>query len=178
GAAGPAVPGGAVVPDEILISVTSDPPGAEVTVDAFPLPGVTPIAGVPVSSRDERTVRVTRDGFEPFEAAFDMTRDRDIAVVLEPLGTDVAGATAATPGSGIVLEVNEATWLEAYQSPNRNDGDRLVYTTAQPGERFEFQRPLYLHFGNAPGVDLFVDGEPVSTIGDGGAVTGQSFPAD
>ncbi len=176
GAAPAPIVGGDVVADEIVLSVTTDPPGAEVTVDAFPLPGVTPIAGVPVSARDERTVRIARDGYEPFEAAFDMTDDRDIVVTLEPLA-DAAATEPAAPGAGVVVEVNEATWLEAYQSPNRNEGERLVYTTAQPGERFEFQRPVYLHFGNAPGVDLFVDGEALTTVGDGGAVTGQSFPA-
>ncbi len=179
GLAAPLLPGGEALPDEILLSVESDPPGAEVSVDAFPLPGTTPIRDVPVTSRPERTVRITRDGYLPFEDTFDMTRDRSLSVALEPEpGED--GAAAATPDAseqGVVVEVREATWLEAYQSTARGEGERLIYTTAQPGERFVFARPVYLHLGNAGGVDVTVDGEPIGPLGSGGAVTGQAFPA-
>lgn len=176
GLAAPALPGGDALPEEILLSVDSDPPGAEVSVDAFPLPGTTPIEGVPVSAREERTVRVTREGYLPFEDTFDMSRDRVLSIALEPLPT-AEGATAPAPSAGVVVEVREATWLEAYQSTARGEGERLVYTTAQPGERFVFSRPLYLHLGNAGGVEVTVDGEPIGPLGSGGAVTGRAFPA-
>jgi hypothetical protein len=178
GLAAPLLPGGQALPDEILLSVESEPPGAEVTVDAFPLPGTTPIRDVPVTARPERTVRVTREGYRPYEASVDMTEDRVLAVTLEPeprADPDTAGAEA--PRDGVVVEVRETTWLEAYQSTARGEGERLVYTTAQPGERFVFARPVYLHLGNAGGVRVTVDGEPIGPLGSGGAVTGQAFPA-
>lgn len=176
GLAAPALPGGDALPDEILLSIDSDPPGAEVSVDAFPLPGTTPIQGVPVTAREERTVRVTREGYLPFEGSFDMTRDRSLQIALEPV-PGPEGAAAPAPEEGVVVEVREATWLEAYQSTARGEGERLVYTTAQPGERFVFSRPLYLHLGNAGGVEVSVDGEPIGALGSGGAVTGRAFPA-
>jgi transcriptional regulator with XRE-family HTH domain len=178
GLAAPLLPGGQALPDEILLSVESEPPGAEVTVDAFPLPGTTPIREVPVTARPERTVRVTREGYLPYEASVDMSQDRTLTVTLEPepgAAADAAGAQA--PGEGVVVEVRETTWLEAYQSTARGEGERLVYTTAQPGERFVFSRPVYLHLGNAGGVQVTVDGEPIGPLGSGGAVTGQAFPA-
>lgn len=176
GLAAPVLPGGDALPDEIRLSIESDPAGAEVSVDAFPLPGTTPIQGVPITAREERTVRVTREGYLPFEGTFDMTRDRSLQVALEPVpGSEGASAPAAE--AGVVIEVREATWLEAYQSTSRGEGERLVYTTAQPGERFVFSRPLYLHLGNAGGVEVSVDGEPIGALGSGGAVTGRAFPA-
>ena len=176
GLAAPVLPGGDALPAEILLSIVSDPPGAEVSVDAFPLPGTTPIEGVPVTAREERTVRVTREGYLPFEGTFDMTRDRSLRVALEPV-PDAEGADAPAPEAGVVVEVREATWLEAYQSTARGEGERLVYTTAQPGERFVFSRPLYLHLGNAGGVEVSVDGEPIGALGSSGAVLGRAFPA-
>jgi transcriptional regulator with XRE-family HTH domain len=178
GLAAPLLPGGEALPDEILLSVESEPAGAEVTVDAFPLPGTTPIRDVPVTARPERTVRVTREGYLPYEASVDMTENRSLTVALEPEpGADGEAAGAASPREGVVVEVRETTWLEAYQSTARGEGERLVYTTAQPGERFVFARPVYLHLGNAGGVEVTVDGEPIGPLGSGGAVTGQAFPA-
>ncbi|MDZ7707227.1 MAG: DUF4115 domain-containing protein [Trueperaceae bacterium] len=177
GLAAPALPGGAALPDEIRLTIESDPPGAEVSVDAFPLPGTTPISDVPVTARAERTLRVVRDGYLPYEATVDMTRDRSIVVALEPVATSASVDDPPPSAEGVVVEVREASWLEAYQSTSRGEGERLVYTTAQPGERFVFQRPVYVHLGNAGGVDITVDGQPVDPLGSGGAVTGRAFPA-
>jgi cytoskeletal protein RodZ len=176
GLAAPALPGGAELPAEVLLSVTTEPAGAEVSIDAFPLPGTTPIDRVPVTAREARTLRVERDGYLPYEASVDLSRDRDLRIVLEPVATaDDAGPRE--PESGVVVEIREASWLEAYQSTVRGEGTRLVYTTAQPGERYVFERPVYLHVGNAGGVEVFVDGEAFGSLGSGGAVTGQAFPA-
>jgi cytoskeleton protein RodZ len=176
GLAAPALPGGAELPAEVLLSVATEPAGAEVSIDAFPLPGTTPIDQVPVTAREARTLRIERDGYLPYEASVDLSRDRELRVVLEPLPgaeTDAAGP----PETGVVVEVREASWLEAYQSTERGQGTRLAYTTAQPGERYVFARPVYLHVGNAGGLDIFVDGEAIPPLGSGGAVTGQAFPA-
>jgi len=177
GLAAPVLPGGDALPDEILLTIDSDPPGAEVSVDAFPLPGTTPIRDVPVTARPERTLRVVREGYVPYEATVDMTRDRAIVVALEPDVPSASVDEAPAPQQGVVIEVREASWLEAYQSTTRGEGERLVYTTAQPGERFVFERPVYVHLGNAGGVDITVDGRPVDPLGSGGAVTGRAFPA-
>ena len=178
GLAAPALPGGATLPDEVFLSVVTEPAGAEVSVDAFPLPGTTPIEAVPVTARETRTLRVTRDGYLPYEASVDLSRDRELRIVLDPVPTpEGADANAPADADGVVIEVREPTWLEAYQSTARGDGQRLVYTTAQPGERYAFERPVYLHLGNAGGVDVVVDGEAIPALGSGGAVTGRAFPA-
>ena len=177
GLAAPVLPGGDALPDEILLTIESEPPGAEVSVDAFPLPGTTPIRDVPVTARPERTLRVVREGYVPYEATVDMSRDRAIVVALEPDVPSASVDEAPAPQQGVVIEVREASWLEAYQSTTRGEGERLVYTTAQPGERFVFERPVYVHLGNAGGVDITVDGRPVDPLGSGGAVTGRAFPA-
>lgn len=167
----------ASLPDDVLLTVTSDPPGAEVTIDAFALPGVTPIADAPVSARPERTVRVELEGFVTYETVVDLTQDRDLLVTLERLPGLVDDTEPEIAVNTVVVEVRERTWLEAYQSTERGVGERLVYTTAQPGERFEFSRPLYLHLGNAGGIDVTVDGETIPPLGSSGAVLGQAFPA-
>jgi cytoskeletal protein RodZ len=176
GLAAPALPGGAELPAEVLLTVTTEPAGAEVSIDAFPLPGTTPIEAVPVTAREARTLRIVRDGYLPYEASVDLSRDRELRVVLEPV-PDAEASAAGPSEAGVVVEVREASWLEAYQSTERGQGARLAYTTAQPGERYVFQRPVYLHVGNAGGLDVFVDGEPIAPLGSGGAVTGRAFPA-
>lgn len=176
GLAAPALPGGAELPAEVLLTVTTEPAGAEVSIDAFPLPGTTPIEAVPVTAREARTLRIERDGYLPYEASVDLSRDRDLRIVLDPVATSEE-AGASEPESGVVVEIREASWLEAYQSTERGQGTRLVYTTAQPGERYVFERPVYLHVGNAGGVEVFIDGEAFGSLGSGGAVTGQAFPA-
>lgn len=177
GLAAPALPGGDALPDEVLLSIETEPAGAEVSVDAFPLPGRTPIDAIPVTAREARTLRVTRDGYLPYEASVDLSRDRDLRIVLEPVAADEGPTPAAGDLGGVVVDVREPAWLEAYQSTARGEGERLVYTTAQPGERYVFERPVYLHLGNAGGVDITVDGERIGPLGSGGAVTGQAFPA-
>lgn len=177
GLAAPVLPGGDALPDEVFLSVVTEPAGAEVSVDAFPLPGTTPIELVPVTARERRTLVVTRDGYLPYEASVDLSRDRELRIVLDPLPTPEGAAAGPADADGVVVEVREATWLEAYQSTTRGDGQRLVYTTAQPGERYTFERPVYLHLGNAAGVDVFVDGEAIGALGSSGAVTGRAFPA-
>ena len=176
GLAAPALPGGAELPTEVLLTVATEPAGAEVSIDAFPLPGTTPIEAIPVTAREARTLRIERDGYLPYEANLDLSRDREVRVVLEPV-PDAEPSAAGPTETGVVVEVREASWLEAYQSTERGQGARLAYTTAQPGERYVFERPVYLHVGNAGGLDVFVDGEPIPPLGSGGAVTGRAFPA-
>lgn len=169
--------------DEVLIDIATDPPGAQVTIDGFPLPGVTPLSAMPVTPRDNRLVRITLEGYQPFEQSFDLSFGRSLDVVLTPEAAaappDTAQPGAETPPTGqgqIALQITDTTWLEVYQSTARNSGDRLVYTTVQAGERFVFDLPVYVHVGNAAGVQVTVAGQDLGVMGSSGAVLGRAYP--
>jgi cytoskeletal protein RodZ len=169
--------------DEVLIDITTDPPGAQVSIDGFALPGFTPLQAMPVTPRDNRLVRISLDGYEPFEQSFDLSDAGTITVTLtpiaaaepEPVDSAAPPVEAANSGGQISITITEATWLEVYQSSARNSGDRLVYTTVQPGERFVFELPVYVHVGNAAGVQISVGGQDIGALGSSGAVTGRAF---
>lgn len=173
---------------DIRLTVESVPSGAEVSVDGFPLPGTTPVQDVLVTGRPSRVVRVTLDGYEPFEDTYDLSFDRSLSVILEPeaitpqvdpTNEDDAAPNGPPPVAGqgqIALTVTEATWLEVYASTARQQGERLVYTTAQPGDRYMFDLPVYVHVGNAAGVHVSIDGQDRGPFGSSGAVTGRAFP--
>lgn len=184
GAAGPAAVAQA---QDALLSVDTLPPGAEVTVDGFPLPGTTPIREVSVTALDNRMVRVTLPGYEPIAERYDLSFDRALSFNLTPVaapesaaGTPPAtdAAAAASPGAGqgtIAISITEPTWLEVYGSTSRNAGERLVYTTAQPGASYTFPLPVYVHVGNAAGVQVSIDGGEPAPMGSSGSVTGRAF---
>lgn len=169
--------------DEVLIDISTDPSGAQVSIDGFALPGFTPLQAMPVTPRDNRLVRISLEGYEPFEQSYDLSDARSITVALTPIAeaappqADSADPTPEAPASGdqISITITETTWLEVYQSSARNSGDRLVYTTVQPGERFVFELPVYVHVGNAAGVQVSVDGQELGALGSSGAVTGRAF---
>lgn len=171
---------------DVLITVESEPPGAQVTVDGFALPGTTPVRDVPVTARASRELQLTLDGYQPFEATYDLSFDRTISVILEPAVAEApvepagpdgdAPTPPVTAGSGeIALNVTEATWLEVYSGTARGQGSRLVYTTAQPGDRFVFDLPVYVHVGNASGLHVSVDGQDLGAFGSSGAVVGRAY---
>lgn len=204
------------IPRTVRLSVSSTPPGAEVLVDGFPLPGTTPIESAPVTARPSRTILVTLDGYEPAEAEFDLTFDRNISFALTPAargqgadatapaqnadGPNAAGQTDATPdqaapqqtpvaapgqaasaeqANGAVrgrgqatLTITEDTWLEVYSGTARYQGRRLAFTNARPGQVLSFPLPVYIHVGNAGGVELTVDGQERGTLGSSGEVRG------
>lgn len=171
----------------VFLSVTTEPAGAEVAVDGFTLSEPTPITRAPVTAGRNRVLRVTLDGYEPFEEAVDLSFDRNLSVALSPVasaapaeaaGAAPAGGESVTAGSRegtIALTVTEPTWLEVYASTARNQGERLVYTTAQPGARYEFPLPVYVHVGNAAGVRASVEGRDVGPLGSSGAVVSRAF---
>lgn len=176
----------------VRLSISSEPPGAEVFVDQFPLPGVTPISSAPVTAREGRVVRVALDGYEPVETRVDLTFDRNLSFALTPVappdpqaaqpgeaggpGEVVAGATAAAgvAADEVTITVSEPTWLEVYQGTARNQGERLVYTTANPGQSYTFVLPIYVHAGNASGVRLAVGGQDRGQLGSTGEVVGRA----
>lgn len=169
--------------DEVLIDVVTDPPGAQVSIDGFDLPGFTPLQGMPVTPRDNRLVRVSLDGYEPFEQSYDLSDAATLTITLTPVAVATPPAAEAEPadappaaaGDQISIAIGETTWLEVYQSGARNVGDRLVYTTVQPGERFVFDLPVYVHVGNAAGVQISIGGQDLGALGSSGAVVGRAF---
>lgn len=181
---------GAGQPSEVFITVETQPAGAEVAIDGFPMPGVTPIRNIPVTPRESRVVRVELEGYSVYEAPFDMSFDRNLSIALTPAGQALApvpgaaaGAAAETSGEApvataadqITLTVTDTTWLEVFQSTARNQGERLVYTTAQPGAQYSFTLPVYLHVGNAGGVRIAVGGQEQGVLGSPGAVVSRAI---
>jgi cytoskeleton protein RodZ len=171
--------GEAAVPTQVRVSIATDPPGASVTIDGFPVPGVTPLLDVPVTAREGRVVRAELDGYQAGEVSADLRQDAALTLTLTPLvaGEAVAAAAGAGDGSGaLVITITDTTWLEVYRSTARNVGERLVYTTAQSGQRYQFQPPVFVYTGNAAGVRLSLDGQDLGPMGSPGAVTGRAFP--
>ncbi len=176
------VVGDAVEARTVRISIDSTPPGASVSIDGFAIPGTTPIRDAPVTARDGRVVRVALDGYRTAEQRVDMRQDRTLSIDLEPEAN--AATTAAGPGdSGAVgpgqigIDITERTWLEVYASTQRNQGQRLVYTTVDPGTSYVFDLPVYLHVGNAAGVDIELNGKDQGPMGSSGAVVSRGYPA-
>jgi len=182
GAVDPTGPGAAPATDPrtVLITVISDPPGATVSIDSFVLPGTTPISDAPVTARSGRIFNVALDGYQTLEQAVDLLENQTIEVTLAPVTAPAAtpgdGAQVATAGAGgLVIAVRASTWLEVYRGTARNEGERLVYRTAEPGETFRFDLPVYVHVGNAAGVDVTVGDVQVGALGSSGAVVGRAF---
>lgn len=176
----------ATEPRTVLITVISDPPGATVSIDSFVLPGTTPIADAPVTARRGRIFNVSLDGYQALEQAVDLLENQTINVTLAPAvdasaapgesASQDGGTPAASAGAGeLVIAVRASTWLEVYRGTARNEGERLVYRTADPGETFRFDLPVYVHVGNAAGVDVTVGDVQVGALGSSGAVVGRAF---
>jgi hypothetical protein len=161
----------------VLIDVNSSPPGATVTIDGFRLPGVTPIQSAPVTARSGRIMRVTLDGYEAWEQPVDLSSGRSIQVDLTQ-ATAVQTAPQAEAGVAqgqLALSITAPSWLEVYQGGARNQGERLVYTTAQPGASYTFDLPVYVYTGNAAGVEVTVGQAPPFVLGSSGAIVGRAF---
>ena len=179
-----------VTPQEVTLSVITDPPGAEVTIDNYPFPTSTPITNAPVTAGDERLLRVNLPGYEPVEQAINLNSSQALSFVLVPVSdapapdavtTSEAGAVAAegtAPASQqgeIAISIEAETWLEVYAGTARGQGERLVYTSAQEGASYTFPLPVFLHVGNAGGVRLSVDGQSLGLMGSSGEVVSRAF---
>jgi len=185
--------------DTVLFSLRTTPPGAEVSLDGYP-EGVTPIVDAPVRAGENRTVRVQLAGYRTFEGTFDLTEDLRRHIELTPLPARPAARTpppAAPPSEAprleasrpaapaapqaaptepqVTITVDEKAWLEVYAGGVRNEGERLLYKNAEPGETFTFPLPVYLHTGNAGGVRVKVGNGPEEVFGARGAVTGRTI---
>ncbi len=161
----------------VLIDVSSNPPGARVTIDGFQLPGVTPIRSAPVTARSGRVMRVMLEGYEPWEETLDLSEPRAVEVNLTQAttaGEDSPDTPAVAQGQ-LALNVTAPSWLEVYRGGARNQGERLVYTTAQPGASYTFDLPVYVYVGNAAGVEVTVGDAPAFVMGSSGAIVGRAF---
>ena len=166
------------LPETVLFSLITTPIGADFTIDGYAYPYKTPVSNLPLSPGENRTLIVTLPGYEPYEAAIDLTFDRSVSLALTPgsgTSTAVTVAGSATPITGqvgkLVVVIESATWFEAYQGTERG-GSRLAYTTAQPGEQYSFNLPVYLHVGNAGGVRLNANNQDLGLMGNAGQVLG------
>ena len=168
----------AAAPSQVRVDIVTDPPGATVTIDGFPVPGLTPLRDVPVTAREGRIVRAELDGFETGEVSADLRQDAEVALTLTPLTAagDEPVAAAGDGGGALTITITDTTWLEVYRSTARNEGERLVYTTAQSGQRYQFEPPVFVYTGNAAGVRLTLAGQDLGPMGSPGAVLGRAFP--
>jgi len=188
-----------------LLSIRTVPEGARVSIDNYEFPELSPIENAPLSAGENRTLRVELEGYEVYETPIDLSFDRNVEVFLTPSeasddtsdsvatndidatddatndATDDAVATAdaaeaaGTPSSVSVEIVEAASWLEVYQGNERGVGATLLYRTAEPGETFEYETPVFLFAGNAGNVLVSFDGGEPEAIGSAGQVTGQAF---
>ena len=174
----------------ILLSLRTTPPGGEVSIDGYRF-GRSPIIDAPVRA-GRRTVRVERGGYRAFERTFDLSRDRRLNIELTPTRGPRAGAAVmgaqqlgarqnstateaqAAGTNQITISVTAAAWLEVYRGTTRGGGERLVYETAQPGDTFTFDAPVYIFSGNAGGVSV-AQGGAAAVLGTPGAVVGEAY---
>jgi hypothetical protein len=165
-----------VGPTTAFLTIVTDPPGAVVSIDAFTLAGVTPIENAPVTALDSRLLQISLEGFKTYEERLDLTTSQRLEIALDPLDSDIEEPSVSSSGGTIVVTITETTWLEVYQSEARNEGERLIYDTVEPGERYEFDLPIYIHAGNGVGVQLSINDQDAGTLGDPGEVLGRAFP--
>ncbi len=168
-----------VGPTTTFLTIITDPPGAVVSIDAFTLAGVTPIEDAPVTALDSRLLQISLEGFKTYEERLDLTANQRLEVALDPLDSSVLDTEESSVSSSrgtIVVTITETTWLEVYQSEARNEGERLIYDTVEPGERYEFDLPVYIHAGNGVGVQLSINDQDAGTLGNPGEVLGRAFP--
>lgn len=185
-------------PELVLFSLISSPPGATVSLDNYEFPTTTPIENAPITA-GEKTLQVTLEGHQPYEASVDLSFDRNLSVALTPLSevatettvTDVAAADEAVADEGagesaeesavgsspgqISIRVEQDSWLEVYQGNSRGGGQTLLYRTAEAGESFSYPLPVYIHVGNGAGVRVSANGRDEGYVGNSGQVVGRSY---
>jgi cytoskeleton protein RodZ len=172
--------------ESVRFSLVTNPPGAEATLDNYPFPARTPFFNAPVTPRLARVLRITLEGYQPYEELLDINADTSKAITLIPVGATEAAVLGATPsptsaqgqatGQGqLGITIEAKTWLEVYQSTVRGEGEQLVYTTVEPGQTYTFNLPVYVHVGNAAGIRLSQDNQDIGLMGSSGEVTGRAF---
>ncbi len=167
--------------ETVLLSVITNPPGATVSIDDYDFSDTTPILEEPVTLSNSRQLIISLNGYETRTETLDLTQELSYSFDLTPetvteTSEAVEADTASTTLEGeIALNIEDITWVEVYQSTARGEGERLVYTTLQPGDSFVFQLPVFVHVGNAGGVRVSLNGQDRGFIGSAGEVVSQAF---
>ena len=161
-----------------LLTIVTDPPGAEVSIDSFTLANITPIKDAPITALSSRQLVVSLDGYQVYKQQVDLSSDRRLEIALTPessVQTPTGGTYTSPQDATIVITITATTWLEVFKSGKRNDGQRLVYATVEPPAEFEFPLPVYIHAGNGIGVHLAIGDEDLGPLGNPGEVLGRPF---
>src|SRR5690606_40310031 len=121
---------------------------------------------------------VSLDGYQTLEESIDLLESQTLDVSLvEVQAVPAPGVEQSAAAQGqLVIEVTAATWIEVYRGTARNEGERLLYRTASPGETFTFDLPVYAHVGNAAGVEITQGDTGIVVLGVSSAVVGRAFP--
>lgn len=170
--------------ETVLLSVVTNPPGAAVSIDDYDFSDTTPILEEPVTLSNSRQLVISLNGYETRTEILDLSQEISYSFDLTPESVTetseaVEADTASTTLEGeIALNIEDITWVEVYQSTARGEGERLVYTTLQPGDSFVFQLPVFVHVGNAGGVRVSLNGQDRGFIGSAGEVVSQAFNND
>lgn len=64
------------LPETVTLSLSSTPKGASVTLDGEPLPLVTPFEALEIPAVEESLLRVTLDGYVPYEGPLNLSFNR------------------------------------------------------------------------------------------------------
>ena len=107
-AADSALPGAAANAEQSLLTLTTEPPGAEVSLDGFVI-GETPITRQPLTADPDRELRISLPGYQEISTQVDLTQDTVFQpIVLTSLAqagsTGGSETSALTPTLGIVGE--------------------------------------------------------------------------
>ena len=84
--------------DTVFLTLTSVPPNAEVSIDNYDFPGTTPLTRAPMTPGEDRVLRVNLAGYETYEVPVDLSYDRNLSVVLEPLNSATGGGVLIEGG--------------------------------------------------------------------------------
>ncbi|MEZ5906451.1 MAG: helix-turn-helix domain-containing protein [Geminicoccaceae bacterium] len=142
-------------------------------------PAAGPFADLVLDAEAERAAAARRQDGEQAEpgtvgdllAALEVPAAEPDAAASAPASGTLFGAGAADGAASdgrVVLLAREASWIQV-QSPAR---DYVTSRTLEPGDRFVIpdRNDLALWTGNAGGLEIWVDGERVGTLGRSGAV--------
>ena len=99
------VPGAAADAEQSLLTLTTEPPGAEVSLDGFVI-GETPITRQPLTADPDRELRISLPGYQEITTQVDLTQDTVFQpIVLTSLAQaegEESDTSALTPTLGVV----------------------------------------------------------------------------
>ena len=189
----------------VMLSVITEPVGAEVSIDNFFL-GTTPQVDFPVTPGGDKLLRISLDGYQTIEQTFDSTTEQNFVFTLQEATaggdeiTDVEGdATTldsiSITSDGTVLATDDPSLTPAAELQGKavitiedggeawlevyqgttRDGSTLVYRVANDSDRFEFDLPVFIRAGRSSLVKVSVNGGLPSPLGPVDQVAEQVF---